>query len=121
MIEMRHTIMALLLAMALVGCSQPEFVKEREQQEKEGWTYVETIGIESKDATLMMWMSSDTAREAKAFGITNGKKIEKTYSQDKYFYRGCAFMTKSGDSFVLVFRKDKPPPATQQATFPNPP
>jgi len=97
-----------LSALLFAGCSRPDYVQQREQCEKEGWHYCETMGTESSDGKFFMWMSSDTARQLGVKVSIGGKEVEKSYPQSEYLYRGCLFTTGSGDSFALIFRKEKP-------------
>jgi len=97
-------------ALLFTGCSRPEYVQQREQCEKEGWQYYETVGKESSDGKFMQWMSSSTASRL-GVGVTiDGNETQKSYPQQEYLYKSCLFLKNSGDSFALVFRKEKTKP-----------
>lgn len=98
------------LALSLSGCSKPEYIQQREQCESEGWHYCETLGTASDDGKLLVWMSSENSEKVDVGVGVGGKRVEKSYPQKEYIYKGCIFLKPSGDSFALVFRKDKPKP-----------
>jgi hypothetical protein len=97
-------------ALLFAGCARPDYIQQREQCEKEGWRYCETMGTESSDGKFFMWMSSDTAQHVDVGVVIDGKQFQKSYPQQEYLYRGYLYTKPSGDSFALIFRKEKPKP-----------
>jgi hypothetical protein len=78
------------------------------EMEKQGWTHLETLG-EPGPGILETELDASTAERATAFWILKGQRNEKVYKQTKMLYAVVTIQKADGDTFCLVFTKEKPP------------
>jgi hypothetical protein len=80
---------------------------DQKKMEIAGWTYVDTLGVVGPWATTFNFESS-TADAIKAGWTVKGIPSEKRYKQDRYLYYVQGYLKSDGDSFVMMFRREKP-------------
>ena len=98
----------------VIGCSRTEqpsmtsgLENEKQRWTVQGWSYVETFGVSSRDAVYASHMSSPTARSLTAFASAGGVRTNQVYPQTNALYLVVSMQRPSGDTFALVFTKAK--------------
>ena len=106
---MIKSLIILMLVGVLAGCSkwQRNLEADKAKMQQTGWTYLETLGV-SGPWVADGWLDSPTARSVGVGWVVNAKQEQKKYPQDVFLYSAHIYTKANGDSFVVVFQKEKP-------------
>ena len=108
---MKKLFTVVALTAFLAGCGTPksdyhfDWAALAFQMQADGWNYSETLGVPG-EAVAETHLSSETGILT-AVWITNGKREKKVYDQHDAFYAIVVLQKKNGDTFAVIFRKEK--------------
>ena len=104
----KHLLFFLVIGM-LAGCGgwERDLAADKTKMQQAGWTYFETLGTPAPWTTTFDFDSS-MGVSVGAIWTVNGVQQRKAYRQDKYLYYVQGYAKANGDSFAVVFQKEKP-------------